>query len=55
MPIARVELRLDEPAHRQDAAADRLHLGVELLVRVFGHRKSSLGLRRIAAISRSGR
>ena len=32
------QLRLDQPAHREHAAADRFHLGVELLVRVFGHR-----------------
>ena len=31
------QLRLHEAAHREHAAADRLHLGVELLVRVFGH------------------
>ena len=31
------ELLLDEAAHREHAAPDRLHLGVELLVRVFGH------------------
>jgi hypothetical protein len=31
------ELRLDDAAHRQDAAPDRLHVGVELLVGVLGH------------------
>ena len=31
------QLLLDEAAHGQDAAADQFHLGVELLVRVFGH------------------
>ncbi len=39
------QLLLDDPAHRQDARADRLHLRVELLVRVFGH----------VALTRSGR
>ena len=31
------ELRLDQPAHREHAAADRFHFGVELLVCVFRH------------------
>ena len=47
------ELRLDEAAHRHHAGADRLHLGVELLVGVIAHR-GSLAVLGAAAISRSG-
>ena len=34
-----VELRFDESTHREHAAADRLHLGVELFVCMFIHRE----------------
>ena len=46
------ELRLDDAAHRQDAAPDRLHVGVELLVRVLGHVSLPRGA---AGVSRSAR
>ncbi len=56
-----IELCLDESTHCQDPAADSLHLGVELLVRVYVHRGIPLWalgqLRRVGnpALSRTAR
>ncbi len=36
------QLLLDEAAHGENAAADHLHLGVELLVRMLGHGHGSV-------------
>jgi hypothetical protein len=44
-------LLLDEATHRQHAAADRLHLGIELLRRMVAHRLLS----RAGAVIRTGR